>query len=402
MVVFGDGFGYCDFAGSSLKYSAPGSSTNPVGFQGTGTQTLTGSIDPGPFPGTSALHFKTAYCTIPGSFLGNQGWLQSVQLAATKYWIISLWINPVNITSRQTFLALQDSEVPNFNPKIVVHVNAGGRIEVVNQAPSGLRMNSSAGALLLTSSVLPQNAWTHICISLFWEVRGSRPDNYVRLYVNGNLDSQLVGGDFGGTASMPSRLSLCWQAPAGGAEILLSQIVACDNISPNNVPLPPSTQITTIFPSGDAIAGGWTPSPGYSQVNANPGPVLPAGTDKITLPSLAAPDELFSIPAVTTTDSNLALILNSCAQGASAQTYQGLVLKAGDSRRLLGFALAVPAAYATQQFIADTDPQTGNPWKDADISAAAFGVRGLTGTGEGTSQIFIEKIFSTGIGSYSY
>ena len=398
---FVDGFAWSNFTNSTYKYTA---GSGFFGGSG-GGPTLTGSIDPGPFTNTKGITFKVAAGSADGA--GNTGWLQAVDLGSTEdTWIAAMWIMPQNLTSRQSFFAFISHEPPNRLPAMVLHLNAALKLEM-NSQNSGAgsvaqpHMNTLVADLVATSNyTFPQGVWTHICIRCqFLNATNGR----VQLWVNGSLDTDVSGINIGPTTAV-SQAWLVWQNPVSNpAQITMSQIVVCDiNGSINNTRVSPSTTITTIFPSSDVANGGWTPASAgsnFSQVDNTNGPSVGS---YVTLPSLAFPDELFGIPALSTTDRNIALVANICSVGTGAPTLQALVQQSA-TKYLLGAPITSPASAAlTFQGIAETNPATGAAWKDPDISADAFGFRGITGTGENVEQFFLEKVWISGIGSYSY
>ncbi len=398
MLRFADGFGYCSFAKVGFKYTAG------AGFFGS-SGTLTGSIDPGPYASTSGLTWKVAHGG--ADFVGNTGYVLAVDMGATEStWIAAMWINPNNITSRQTFFALISNEPPNKLPAMVLHLNAALKLEL-NAQNSGVgsvaypRINTIAGNLVATSAAtIPQNAWTHICIRCQF-LNGSL--GRVQLWVNDGLDTDVSGINIGPTTAV-SQAWLPWQTPlASTSQITISQLIVCDTLgSVNNAQVSPSTRISTIFPNLDVANGNWTPAAAgsnFSEVNSASGPGAAA---YVTLPSLTAPDELFGIPAISTGGTNLAVVVNICSILSGVATMQAL-MKQGATKYLLGSVMTVPnPAAQTLQGIAETNPATSAAWKDSDISADAWGFRGLTGTGENVEQFFLEKVFTLGLGSYSY
>lgn len=396
-----DGFGYCDFPKSVYKYNQnawAGSFPCSDWFSRV-SGTLTGSIDPGPFPGTFGITFALADST--PDFVGNTGWHQVVPIgqASSNSWFVSMWIKPQNITSRQTFFALLDGiGVPNEIGVMTLHINANGFIEVDCQTSGQLRMNTLQNPAGVSTTPAPMGEWTHLCVgaNLQTLANGGR----IKLWINGTLQSNLpVPVGFPGASAPVNQAGLLWQN-TGSAEITLSQLVVCDSLGGvNNSQLFPSTQIQTIFPTGD-VATGWTPSTGslgYAMVDENPGP--DGDSRYISLPSLAFPDELFSIPSASG-GGNLGVAVNLCMKG-SGQTLQALTKRSGVSN-VLGSPLSAPTAYQTHQGLSDVDPLTGLAWTDANISASAWGVRGLSGTGERVTQFFLEKVWGQSLGSYSY
>lgn len=397
MLRFADGHGYCSFAKVGFKYTAG------AGFFGS-SGTLTGSIDPGPFASTSGLTWKVAHGG--ADFVGNTGYVLAVDMGATEStWIASMWINPSNITSRQTFFALISNEPPNKLPAMVLHLNAALQLEM-NTQNSGVgsvaypRINQLVANNFTSNYTFPQGAWTHICIRCVF-LNGS--NGRIQLWVNGSLDTDVQMLNIGPTTAV-SQAWFPWQTPlASTTQIEISQVLICDvNGSLNNTQVSPTAQFATIFPNSDVANGGWTPASAgsnFSQVDSATGPGAGA---YVTLPALTFPDELFGIPAVSTGGQNLALVANVCSVLSGAATLQALMQQSA-TKYLLGNVMTVPnPAPQTLQGIAETNPATGAAWKDSDISADAFGFRGLTGTGENVEQFFLEKIFTLGLGSYSY
>ena len=389
---FFDGINWCSFAGSVYKY------TFAAGFQGTGTQTLTGSIDAGPFAGTKGIRYAVANCSV-ANFFGNKGWELDANLGAgAASWIVSVWVKPQGITSRQTFYALRDQEVPNYNAKMALHINAANKLEIdFQQAP--LRMNTLFGTQHLTSAyTFPDNAWTHICIAV--NFLGGSSGN-VTLWINGGMDSFLGGLNLL-TSAQVQTVTLCWQN-AGSAQITMSTPIVFDTSGAvNNSRISPNARVTTIFPASDVSNGLWMPSGAggnFAQVN---NPAFNAPASYVTIATLAGDtDEQFGISPLGTTDSNLGLALNTLLIGAGTQTVQGL-MKQGATKYLLGSPITAPVAAGSYQSIADVNPATGAAWKDSDISADAWGFRALTGTGENVYQFYLEKLWQTTLGSYSY
>ena len=368
-----------------------------AGFQGSGIQTLTGSIDPGPAV-AAGVRWNIANCTVP-NFFGNTGYELDANLGAGEdAWIIGLWILPSGITSRQTFYALRDQEVPNFNAKMALHVNAANKLEIdFQQAP--LRMNTLFGTQHATSNaVIAMDVWTHICIVV--NFLGGSAGN-VTLYINGSQDL-FAGGFHLATAQQARTMTLCWQNANVGTEITMSTPVVFDRLgATNNTQIRPNVQISTYFPASDVANGNWTPStagPNFAMVD---GLLNTPGGNHITLGSLVSPDQLFGIAPLATKDNNLAMAVNLTAIKNTSETFQALVQQ-GASKYLLGAALTAPAAEQTQQSIADINPATGLAWLDSDISANAWGLRGLTGFGENIYSVYLEKLWQSGLSSYSY
>jgi hypothetical protein len=402
VIRFTDGSAYCDFLGSQYKYNTLNwAGSNPCSDWFSGSPgTLTGLIDAGPFASTYGITFQQATGT--PDFFGNTGWHQVAQLgtSSSNIWILSMWVKPENITSRQTFFAfLGATGPPNETGVLALHLNGNNYLEL-NTVGSNVRMNTIHGDLAATSiNQIPNGQWTHLCIygNFVTRALGGR----IKLWVNGSLDTDVaVPVAFAGASAPVNQAGLLWQN-TGAAQITLSQIVVADGLGAvNNSQFFPSTQIATAFPIGD-VSTGWTPSSGsqgYLMVNENPGP--DGDSTYISLPSLSFPEELFSFPATSSGGIILGVAGNVCVKGAS-QTLQALQKRAGVSN-VLGNVLTAPAAYQTQQGIADVDPATLEAWTDAHINASSWGVRGLTGINERVSQYYLEKVWATPLGSYSY
>ncbi len=397
MIRFGDSWAYCNFAHATDKYNAA--------FFGGGSGTLTGGIVGGPLPGTFGLRLQQAIGA--ASFFGNTGWFLDIPFASGfKDWIVSMWIKPANLTGRRTFLSLGLDVLPNLAANVVLQINAS-KLELWSQQ-TNLRMNSgSTGTQLLESiQAFPSGAYTHFSLKLHidGQLVGGQPIGTAELRVNGALDQSLVNLPLSNPATPgANHFTLCWQE-SGAGEISISQPTVCDlSGGVNNTHIKPGSYWKAVFPAGDDPVQGWNRVPGPSAVGMVT--EIPADEDAsyISPSSLVQPDELFTMPAGSTAAGLLGLILNARARGASAQSYQAIVRKAADAVRLLGSAAAVPASYKTQQFIADRDPQTALAWVDSDVAAAAFGLRGLSGTGERVTQLFLEKLVeAAGIGSYAY
>ncbi len=384
-----ESFAWCSFPNSAFK------STFGSGFFGGpgGGPTFTGSIAAGPFAGTFGKVFQVA----AGSpdFVGNTGWNQLYELPARDTWIVAMWIKPSNITSRQTFFSL--ATAGDLSNPLTLHINAAGKLEWDAQ-PGRIRMNQLVGVIHHASNAsIPMDQWTHICVRITTPV-ATGGCNFT-LWINGAIDTTVSGLTL---AAMPVLATLDWQvAVAGVASIELSQIVVCDVTgSVNNTNVQPSSRIATYFPASDVANGGWTPfvaGPNFAMVNSTTGP----GGNYVTLSALTFPDELFGLSPLATADVNLGLAVNIASVRSGAATLQAL-MRQGATKYLIGSPITAPAATLTYQSIAETNPATGLPWKDSDISANAWGMRGLTGTGEKVQQWFIEKLIAGGIGSYSY
>ncbi len=386
-----EGFAWSNFINSIYK------STFGSGFFGGpgGGPTFTGSIAAGPFPGTFGKVFQVAHGQ--PDFVGNTGWNQIYDLGTPRDTLFAaMWIYPSNITSRQTFFSLATSG--DLGNPMTLHINAAGKLEWDAQ-PGRIRMNQLVGVIHVTSNAsIPMDTWTHIC------VRISTPTatggcNWA-LWINGNLDTLASG--FTLTTQM-QLASLDWQTPLGSpTSIELSQIVVCDVNGPvNNTQIRATSRIATIFPASDVDNGGWLPhvaGPNFAMVNSTVGP---SGSAYVSLPALAFPDELFGLSPLSSADNNLGLAVNIASLEAGASTFQALMRQAA-TKYLIGSPITSPAATLTYQQIAENNPATGQPWRDADIAANAWGMRGLTGTGEQVQQWFIEKLVAGGIGSYSY
>jgi hypothetical protein len=386
-----ESFAWCNFANSAYK------ATFGSGFFGGpgATPTLTGSIAAGPFAGTFGKVFQVAAGA--ADFVGNTGWNQVYDLGAAEDTLfVAMWIKPSGIVSRQTFFSLATAN--DLSNPMTLHINAAGKLEWDAQ-PGRIMMNQLVGVIHAASSAtIPMNTWTHICIRITTPTT-TGGCNFT-LWINGALDT------FAGPFTLAAQMNLAtldWQAAVGtSVSIEISQLFICDKFgSVNNGQIPPAWRMTTYFPASDVANGGWVPlvaGPNFAMVNNTIGPSSAA---YVSLPSLTFPDELFGLSPLLTTDQNIALAVNIASQKAGASTFQAL-MQQGATKYLLGSPITAPAATLTYQAIADNNPATGAPWKDADISANGWGMRGLTGTGEQVEQYFIEKVWTSGLGSYSY
>ncbi len=370
-------------------------------FWQTGPDTLTGSITTGPFAGTKALRLQQA---APLYYWG-------IDLGNRKTWFYSAWIKPIAIGSTVTFFVIQDDEViPNLTTTCVLQIDPNGHIIVAPGAgtnvfvfPSDFDRAITSGNFIKSAATCPFGSWTHVCARFDIPSNASSGHAVLTLWINGNLDTQRLNvtlpAPLGGGSN---RCVNCWTSD-GSNDMHISQLFFQDNTgSLNNTNVSPTRRITTIFPTSDVDNGNWTPlvaGPNYQMVNSAIGPSV---SDYVSIASLiGGPDELFGITPLATADSNVAVVVNIASQLSGSATLQALV-KQGATRYLIGSPLTVPNPVVVQQGIAEVNPATGSAWKDADISAEAWGFRGLTGTGELVEQFFLEKVWELPIGSYSY
>lgn len=432
MLVHSDSLAYCTFAKSALKrfwydirntpvFTAGASwwdETRPFlsGPAWTGTGTLTGLIDVGPYPGTSSLHFKQATPLYAQSIYAGPNFKSS--------WIPGLWVYCKNFTTTHTILVWQNSVIAvNYGTvyslgirpdgKVVLNLSAGPN---VNVDPASFDPQNKGGILQLVSNqAVTMNTidptpgslrgWSHICCNanLLAGVAGN-----ARLFINGCNDSFVSGQNYAGA----NLLTLMWNNPSGPDEICISQLIVNDNSGTNN-----NTQVSQYatmqvpFPNSDALAQWSSTQPtGYQAVDGNPGP----GTEFISLPSLANPDELFGFPPVSNVPQVVGVAINLSMLANSVQSVAGLYQVSGHSATPTptiavpsygGFPVGVSDAW-TQQAFSELNPWTGLPWTIADINAAKWGVRGISGINEEIGQSFLEVIGQTGPancgGSYAY
>ncbi len=404
-----ESFGWSTFANS--WYKATGGWGSITG--GATPHTLTGSIDAGPFPGTFGKRFNEAYG--PPDFFGNTGWGQYVDMGAftgtgEQVWIVGMWVMPHAITSRQTFFIMETGS----SATIQVNINAAGKIELTSPGDQP-RMNTLASGprgFITSNFALPMDEWTHVGFRV--DCAPAIGGSSMIIYINGCPDAMRFGMNL--SSGLPGRYAaLVWQAPMGASQsITISQWRINDiHGDLNNSAVDPSEQGLVIFPTSDVV-NGWTPNTGGSNFSHVNNPAGPNSGSYISLPSLASPDQLFGIDPLLTSDKNIALCLNAATLKATgSQTLQALMSQ-GASRFLLGspfssLALTSPSNVfgITTQAPVELNPFTGLPWDDADISADAFGFRGLTGTNERVEQFFLEKVWrpskvSCGTSSYSY
>ena len=267
---------------------------------------------------------------------------------------------------------------------------------------------STGNITLNTAPPTPGSAtgWSHLCLVVHYSP--TLGDASVQFYLNGCLDMSGTGLNLTAGANM---ITPTWFGN-DSSELCISQFIICDKAgSVNNTNVSQFAQIQTVFPSSDVLTG-W--SGGYALVDGNPGP----GLTFITLPSLAQPDNLFGIPPLSATPQVLGVATSMCISGPG-QTLTGLFKKFGKiayslTPPLSPLAYTVPpsqtgniSGFYTRQTFLEIDPWTSAPLLISDINAAAWGLRGLIGTGEDVSQYFLEVLCQTGPavcggGSYAY
>lgn len=390
---WGDGWNYCDFARAFAKYPL-------AGFFGTGLNTLLGQMVPGPFAGTSGIRITRA----------DPIYQFTTELDRQKTWIASMWIKPAAITSNKSFLLFQSRVVPNLGTQFVLQVTPAGRIRIGTGA--GLNVfvfpgsyatigGVSQGIDQTGSTVLPVGQWAHICVKVtFGPLTGAGSPGHATLWVNGNVEIDVDGTTNATSDQFANRIVPMWQ---GTEAIELSQFFVCDlSGGVNNQKIDPKTRVSTLFPVSDGPLRGWTPLPAWSKVNENPGP--DGDGSFVTMTSLLFADANFGFPPLGGIQTNLAVLANFALKG-SGQTVAGIVSPSGGSLTPFG-SLTIPTpppiAYTTLQAISELNPHTGQAWTDPEIGAAAWGIRGLTGSGQRLSQVCLEKVWRTGIGGYGY
>jgi hypothetical protein len=436
--LFFDGHGYCDFTRADYKYQINDNTFVPTprsafwpypsahfGPAGPVSGSRAGSIDVGPYPGTFSLHMQA---TNPWWW---RNWYSPSPISDP---IVAMWLYPMNISGTHTFLTYGNNlDYPNLGQSFVVQIRDDGKIII---APSPNPNLFSSPQLFgvpdifphwptithgpnvgISTATLPINTappdgtlkgWSHICLVLHYSP--SIGQATAQLFVNGCLD--LSGTSLNLTAA-PNLITPVWLS-TDGSELCVSQFVICDKSgSQNNTNVSPFAAIQTSFPTSN-VTNDWSGG-GFSVVNSNPGP--PA-SGYLTLTTLASPDELFGIAALSPVPQVLGVAVNLCVNGPG-QTLAGLFKKATKTPVAITPYLAPTynntppaqigdtAGFWTRQSITELDPWTGKPWLIADISAAAWGMRGIVGTGEQVSQVFTETLWQTGPaqcggGSYAY
>lgn len=415
---FTESFAYTDFNHVASKYMTPyappgfgtppfhgGSNfwdpTKPVGGPGWSSGSRSGSIDVGPYPGTSSLHMgATAPIWYRCAYMGP---------ARENDWIVACWIYPINISGTHSFLLLQqNTDAPNYGTLFGMQVRDDGKI-VLNPQPDNNANEFPAlfdqpsffphwptptdgPAFAVSNTTIPINGtsptpgsakgWTHVCLQVHFDPAGG----FLKLWINGCLDLHGVN------LNLPVGVNLItpvWES-IDGSELCISQFVICDTSGPdNNSNVSPFATIQTPFPVSDVVTG-W--SGGFALVNGNPGPTPPG----INLLTLATPDDLFGIAPVTAAPQVLGVSINF-ALTAPTQTVAGLVQVLSHISTQVGPSLGpVLDDQWTRQAITETNPFTGLPWTVADINAAAWGIRGLIGTNENVEQFFLEVLTQTG------
>ncbi len=438
---------YCDFARSDKKtiqiaQNSGGHYVPSLGGAywslttgGPTTGTKTGSIGPGPYPGTSSLHLQQSNpvwyaCNYFGQSLNSN-------------FIVGRWIYPMHITGTKTIIAWQEAlNFPNYGQTFIVQIRSDGKVIIAPSIDGNPNLNnfglgsapkfgapapfshfpgpSDGPTLGISNRTIPINTvaptpgstrgWTHISIQLHCSPTPGSAS--CKLYINGCLDLNGTGQTFNRGSNLITDI---WDNASGPDELYTSQSIICDaSGSYNNTNVSPFAVIRTVFPTSDVLTG-WasTTGAGYTSVNDNPGP----GTNNINLATLATPDELFGVPASVGSAGVLGVCLNIC-QNAPTQTMQGLLKKAG-STVAVGLlkpvggptgdgsgTIANLSGLYTRQAISEVNPLTGNPWTDADINATAWGVRGVTGISEQVGQLFLEVVSQSGPaqcgGSYAW
>ncbi len=425
-----DSFAYTDFSHADLKtiipqfppgFGAPNwgprsgywDPTKPVGGPGWSGGSKSGLIDSGPYPGTYSLHMQGAAPI----------WYRCYYMGPTRGddWIVARWIYPINIVGTKSFVLFQqNTNSPNFSTVFGMQVRDDGKIVLNPQDNSNCNFfpalfdspsffqhwptPTDGPAFAVSNATIPINTtgptpgsakgWTHVCLQVHFDpvVGGGR----LKLWINGCLDLS------GATLNMPIGANLItdtWNS-TDGSELCSSQIVICDPSGPyNNSNVSQFATIQTVFPTSD-VTTGW--SGGYALVNSNPGPT-PPGVNLITL---ATPDDLFGIPPLPATPQVLGVNLNM-AMTAPTQTATGAFQVSGHIAVQINPTLdPLIGSPWTRQSITETNPFTGTPWTIDDINAAAWGMRGIAGTGTNVQQFFLEVLTQTGPatcgGSYSY
>jgi hypothetical protein len=430
MLRFTDGCAYCDFPRASLKYvwahHPPGHGsppwqgganfwdpTLPNGGPGWSSGTVSGSVDVGPYPGTSSIHLQGA----------NPTWYRSAFMSTGEQFdfIVGCWIYPINIGGTKTFLLFQQNwQDPNYGSVFGVQIRNDGKIILnpqsnanANEFPADFDNPSpfphwpqpgDPPSLGISNATIPINSapptpgsakgWTHICVQVHFDPVLTQ--GYCKLWVNGCLDLNGSGLDL---QVGPNLVTQTWSS-SDGSELCISQFVIQDTTgSYNNSNVSQFSQIQTIFPTSDVLTG-W--SGGYSQVDGNPGP----GGTYDTLTTLAAPDNLFGFPNMGATPIIVGVSMGMCLSAVS-QTVAGL-FKVGLHSSVPTASLGpLTADQWTRQGITEVNPWTGLPWTVGDVNGTSWGIRGITGTGENLYQYFLEVLCQTGPaqcggGSYSY
>ncbi len=418
-----------DFARRQYKYLWPRPGSGPLSAAYTAfwppavPGTMAGSVVSGPFPGTSAIQWgDVSPATFGVDIFGvpiRTFWSQAIQLDNRADWFLGKWIMPVAINSAQPIFAMQNNTgAPNLVTQILVQINAdmtisigltgGNNVYVFKNDYALFNTAAHRGTILGTSKKkLTLGAWNHISLSMHLVPLSTPAKCKMVLYWDGC--PEITTANFGLTNSGAAIAAWVWGGSDGSA-LASSQWVLKDSQGiNNNGVVSPKERITGYFPVSD-YASSWTPSTGGScaaMVNENPGPD-DDGT-YMSLPSLAAPNQLFNMASIATSQNVLAVVANAALKAGASQSIGGLLKKKLTGSPVpFGSAIVGEGAYTTLQFISEVNPDTGLPWTDAQTDAAAWGVQGVAGSGERVSQFFLEKLwmdttsYPCGGSSYAY
>lgn len=398
MLRYMDSFGWCQFASSPLRYNTNFKNLHyGSGFFNGDTVsmgTLTGSIVPGPQPNSSAIQFQRAH-TLPPDSSGNTGWFQGVDLlGGSKDWFVACWVKPENLAGRQTFFWFSALEPPNFLGNMSLAISPGLKLEVIHQN-SNLVMNALGFTNVTSVAKIPDGQWTHVCVR--YKAATGPANGRVTIWINGALDTDQSGLNLNSTTQI-SQAYLVWQQNAAAPKLSISNLIICDpQGSTNNTQISPNTQILTIPPTADVDNGNWTPSiagPNYTMVDLLSGP----GATYITIADLAQPDELFSIAG--STDGQVLALGSNFTITNGPGNIEALARIAG-VRYPMGSPITANSD-AVVSTLTENSPATGKAWTDSEINAAAWGCRAFSGSSEQIKQFWLEKLWTTGIGPYTF
>lgn len=395
-----DGFDYCDYKGSALKYLYAASSDQ-------------GAIIPGNGPGRAWWIFNTGF----GEAFYNK------VLDPQAFWCMGMdW-------SYQNQGGLGDNTPPVVRWYRIGNL-AGSVLELRTRAD--FRLDIVAGTLCTspglildtTRDAFPLNTWGFLEFKATFGATVGYELWYGGSILKRSDGSDLTASGLGlGTVAIPDRLSLYWKA-FGNKGVAVDNYYILDGQPGLSDRLGPC-RITSLQPAVDDVID-WTRNAIGSKFVAvadnnavSPFPIAPDGDTSYIAPNFDNARALFGLEKSPCYGLVRGIAINMCSRPTlGSASIQGVVRDKGVLYDIdvtkpvnpVGHYFNHPGQtdnYFVQQAIAELSPVTGSEWLDSELSNGLWGCRGSLN--QRLTALYLEKLvdlagkpFTCGQSSYSY
>lgn len=248
----------------------------------------------------------------------------------------------------------------NTNNRLNLRLNTDGTFSLY-------RNNTS---LATGTTVLANNAWYYI--ELKTKIRDGAAGSY-DLRINGVTELSNSSVDL--VESGPNGLNNIRFAGAGGTTFEIDDLYLLDTSGSSNNDFLGDSKVELLLPDGPGDSTQWTPDAGsnYARVNE----AVPDGNSSYVESSTSGADDLYAFSDDLGDGPIHGIQVDVHAITASSSM---ALLARSDTTTGAGSSKSLTSSYAYYGSIFESNPDTSTSWTKADVLAAQFGIRQVSGT----------------------